>query len=81
MNQKIINKLKVVRDQLYEIKYLMNEEMEGQSSLLLELQEKKLPNAVDVEEELEYLHDTKNLIDSCIMQIEEVDIEDMEVYH
>ena len=80
MNQKIINKLKVVRDQLYEIKYLMNEEMEGQSSLLLELQEKKLPNAVDVEEELEYLEETQNIIDIALDYIEQIDIKDMEVY-
>lgn len=81
MNQKIINKLKVVRDQLYEIKYLMNEEMEGQSSLLLELQEKKLPNAVDIEEELEYLEETQNIIDIALDYIEQIDIKDMEVYH
>ena len=80
MNQKIINKLKVVRDQLYEIKYLMNEEIEGQSSLLLELQEKKLPNAVDVEEELEYLEENQKIIDIALDYIEQIDIKDMEVY-
>lgn len=81
MNKEIIEKLKSIRSNLYDVSYLIEKEMEEQSSLLLELQEKKLPKAVDVEEDLEYLHDTKNLIDSCIMQMEEVDIEDMEVYH
>lgn len=81
MNKKIINKLKVVRDQLYEIKYLMDEEMKEQNSLWLELQEKKLPKAVDVEEEIGYLEETQELVDNLLEGIEQIDIEDMEVYH
>lgn len=81
MNKKIINKLKVVRDQLYEIKYLMDEEIKKQSSLLLELQEKKLPKAVDVEEEMGYLEETQELIDNLLEGIDQIDIENMEVYH
>lgn len=81
MNQKIINKLKLVRQELYEINYLMNEEMEEQSSLLLELQEKKLPKAVDVEEEMGYLEETQKLVDNLLECIDQIDIEHMEVYH
>lgn len=81
MNRKIIDKLKLVRQELYEINYLMKEEMEEQSSLLLELQEKKLPKAVDVEEEMGYLEETQKLIDNLLEGIEQIDIKDMEVYH
>ena len=81
MNRKIIYKLKLVRQELYEINYLTKEEMEEQSSLLLELQEKKLPKAVDVEEEMGYLEETQKLIDNLLEGIEQIDIEDMEVHH
>lgn len=81
MNRKIIDKLKLVRQELYEINYLMKEEMEEQSSLLLELQEKKLPKAVDVEEEMGYLEETQELIDNLLEGIDQIDIKNMEVYH
>lgn len=69
MKKEIIRQVNSIRNDLTNVVYLIEKEIEEQSSLLLELQEKKLPKAMELEKEIIYLEEIQEIINNFLKDI------------
>ena len=69
MKKEIIRQVNSIRNDLTNVVYLIEKEIEEQSSLLLELQEKKHPKAMELEKEIIYLEEIQEIINNFLKDI------------